>query len=41
MEKIDRQFLENAFGTDPEIEDLQAAKELIEEWIIELTDNED
>ena len=36
MEQIDRQFLENVFGTSPEIEDLENAKELIEEWIVEL-----
>ncbi len=36
MEKIDRQFLENIFGTNPEVEDLKSAKELIEEWIVEV-----
>jgi len=36
MEPIDRQFLENVFGTEPEIEDLESAIELINEWIAEM-----
>ena len=40
MEKIDRGFLENTFGTSPDISDLEAAKELIDEWIIELKEKQ-
>jgi len=39
MEKIDRQFLENVFGTEPELEDLNSARDLIDEWIVELKDD--
>jgi len=41
MEKIDKQFLENVFGTDPDIQDLEDARDLIDEWIAELTDDDD
>jgi hypothetical protein len=36
MEKIDRQFLENIFGTNPEVEDLKSGINLLEEWICEI-----
>jgi len=39
MEKIDRQFLENIFGTEPEVEDLQNARGLIDEWLVEVKEN--
>jgi len=38
MEKLDRKWLEDVFGTSPEIEDLESARDLIDEWIAELTD---
>ena len=41
MEKIDRQHLENCFGTDAEIEDLEAGIELLQEWIAEIKDGQD
>ena len=41
MEKLDRQHLENCFGTDPEVEDLKAGIELLQEWIAEIKDKED
>jgi len=38
MEKIDKQFLENIFGTSPELDDLETAKDLLDEWICEIKD---
>ena len=36
MEKIDRQFLENIFGTNPDIEDLENTIKTINQWIVDL-----
>ena len=41
MEKIDRSFLENTFGTEPNAEDLKSARDLIDEWIVELESDKD
>jgi len=41
MKKIDRSFLENIFGTKPNIEDLKSARDLIDEWIVELESDKD
>jgi hypothetical protein len=36
---VDRGFLEGCFGTNPELEDLKNARNLIDEWICELEAN--
>lgn len=40
MNNIDKQFLEGAFGTCPEVEDLEDAILLIQEWIVEIKELE-
>ena len=39
IEKIDKQFLENIFSIEPEIEDLKNTRNLLDKWILELKDN--
>jgi len=39
MEKIDKHFLESVFGTNPAIEDLMIARDLLDEWIVEIKDD--
>jgi len=40
MEQIDRAFMEDAFGTLPDIEDINNAIEVLKEWKAELEELE-
>lgn len=39
LDKIDRNFLENIFGTDLEVEDINNIIQCLEEWKVELQDD--
>ncbi len=40
MEKVDKQFLENIVGTNPSVEDLEALRDVTDEWIVELKEGD-